>query len=636
MTPVSTVRSARRSKTANQPQTQPSSPSFKSFLALNRQRLGLSLLLFAAVLAFYSSITANDFIGYDDPGYILDNAPVKAGLTWDTVKWAFTNPDYASNYHPLTWLSHALDCDLFGLNPVGPHWENVVLHGFTAVLLFWLLESATGFRWRSLMVAALFALHPINVESVAWAAERKNVLSTFCFLAAIGAYGWYAMGPNWKKYLAMAGLFICGLASKPMVVTLPFALLLLDYWPLQRLKIREPEEKYLAGDVRPLSFLAAILEKLPLVFLSGLVSVITFFAQKSAGATRQLSLSVRVENAIVAYATYLQKLIWPSHLTPVYPHPGDTLSALHIALSGAVLLAITAWALFSSHKYLIVGWLWFLGTLLPTIGLIQVGDQAMADRFAYIPELGIFVMVVWAAADFLDARKIRVSWRMIPATLALLTLAALTHRQITYWHSSYDLWSHAIQVTQNNFIAEDNLGGALLLMGKEEEAYPHFVAAAKINPRDPLSRGNLGTYALSHGDMQKALTEYQAAIALTSDTGLLAQTYANLGAAQRALGYDTQARDSFGEALRLNPNQYNAWLGLGLLAQKQGKLQEAIFDLSHSVELQPNAQGYFQLGNALEQAGRPAEALSAFEEALRISPDMTEAQHAADDLRKAP
>jgi len=596
----------------------------------------LSLLLVLSTLILYNPITANPFINCDDDRYITENPYIHNGLNWASFKWALMSTAQGGFWHPLTWLSHALDIQLFHFNPAGHHLVSLLIHGLNAVLVFLLLAFATKRFGASFFVAALFVVHPLNVESVAWAAERKNVLSTFCFLAAIGAYGWYAMGPNWKKYLAMAGLFICGLASKPMVVTLPFALLLLDYWPLQRLKIREPEEKYLAGDVRPLSFLAAILEKLPLVFLSGLVSVITFFAQKSAGATRQLSLSVRVENAIVAYATYLQKLIWPSHLTPVYPHPGDTLSALHIALSGAVLLAITAWALFSSHKYLIVGWLWFLGTLLPTIGLIQVGDQAMADRFAYIPELGIFVMVVWAAADFLDARKIRVSWRMIPAALALLTLAALTHRQIAYWHSSYELWSHAIQVTQNNFIAEDNLGGALLLMGKEEEAYPHFVAAAKINPRDPLSRGNLGTYALSHGDMQKALTEYQAAIALTSDTGLLAQTYANLGAAQRALGYDTQARDSFGEALRLNPNQYNAWLGLGLLAQKQGKLQEAIFDLSHSVELQPNAQGYFQLGNALEQAGRPAEALSAFEEALRISPDMTEAQHAADDLRKAP
>jgi protein O-mannosyl-transferase len=594
----------------------------------------LSLLLVLSTLILYNPITANPFINCDDDRYITENPYIHNGLNWESFKWALTSTEQGGFWHPLTWLSHALDIQLFHFNPAGHHFVSLLIHGLNAVLVFLLLAFATKRLGASFLVAALFAVHPLNVESVAWAAERKNVLSTFFFLAAIGAYGWYATTPNWKRYLAMASLFVCGLASKPMVVTLPFALLLLDYWPLQRLKVRESEEKPLAGVAKPFSFRAAILEKLPLVLLSGLASLITFFAQKSAGATRQLSLSVRVENAIVAYATYLQKLVWPSHLTPVYPHPGDSLSALHIALSGAILLAITAWVVFSTRKYLIVGWLWFLGTLLPTIGLIQVGDQAMADRFAYIPELGIFVVIVWAVSDLLDTRKISLAWRMIPAALVLLTLAALSHLQIAYWRSSYDLWSHAIQVTRNNFIAEDNLGGALLLMGKEEEAYPHFVVAAKINPRDPLSRGNLGTYALSHGRMEEAVTEYQAAIALTSDTGLLAQTYANLGAAQRTLGDDTQAHDSFAESLRLNPNQYNAWLGLGLLAQRKGKLQEAILDLSRSVELRPTAQGYFQLGNALEQAGRPAEALSAFEEALKMSPDMGEAQHAVEDLSR--
>jgi Tfp pilus assembly protein PilF len=594
----------------------------------------LSLLLVLASLILYNPITSNPFINCDDDRYITENPYIHHGLNWQSFKWALTSTAQGGFWHPLTWLSHALDIQLFHFNPAGHHFVSLLIHGLNAALVFLLLAFATKRFGASFFVAALFAVHPLNVESVAWAAERKNVLSTFFFLAAIGAYGWYATAPNWKRYLAMASLFVCGLAAKPMVVTLPFALLLLDYWPLQRSRLREEESSSEFGE-RRLSVSVAILEKVPLFILSGLASLITFFAQKSAGATRQFSLSVRTENAMVAYATYLQKLAWPSHLTPVYPHPGNSLSWLHFASSGAVLLAITTWVLFSSRKYLLVGWLWFLGTLFPTIGLIQVGDQAMADRFAYIPELGIFVMIVWAAADFLDARKIPVSWRMIPATLALLTLAALTHRQIAYWHSSYDLWSHAIQVTQNNFIAEDNLGGALLLMGKEEEAYPHFVAAAKINPRDPLSRGNLGTYALSHGDLQKAVTEYQAAIALTSDTGLLAQTFANLGAAQRSLGDDTKARYSFEESLRLNPNQYNAWLGLGLLSQKQGELQEAILDLSRSVELQPTAQGYFQLGKALQQTSRPAEALNAFEEALKISPDMAEAQHATDELRVA-
>ena len=484
------------------------------------------------------------------------------------------------------------------------------------------------------MVAALFALHPLNVESVAWAAERKNVLSTFFFLATVGAYGWYATHPNWKRYLAMAGLFVCGLASKPMVVTLPFVLLLLDYWPLQRFGRSDSSGWSVEVAAKPLSFSAAVIEKLPLLVLSGLASLITVFAQKAAGATRQFPLNVRLENAVVAYATYLQKLMWPSHLTPVYPHPGDSLAALQITLSVAVLAAVTGLALFSSRKYLIVGWLWFLGILFPTIGLIQVGDQAMADRFAYIPELGIFVMIVWTLADLLDMRKIQLAGRIGPSAVVLLLLSVMTHQQIAYWHSSYALWSHAIRVTKNNFIAEDNLGGALLLMGKEEEAYPHFETAAEINPRDPLSHSNLGTYAQSHGHLQEAVMQYQTALALTSDAGLLAQTHANLGVAQRSLGEDAEARNSFNQSLGLNSQQYNAWLGLGLLAQKEGKAQEAILDLSRSVEVQPTAEGYLQLGRVFSQTNRRAEALAAYEQALKISPDMSEAQQALDALKQ--
>lgn len=616
--------------TAAKLQAAKSAPANSGFFASAEKRFAvLSLLLVLGTLILYNPVTANPFINCDDDRYITENPYIRNGLSWQTVKWALTSTAQGGFWHPLTWLSHALDIQLFHFNPGGHHFVSLLIHSLNAALVFLLLAYATKRLGASFLVAALFALHPINVESVAWAAERKNVLSTFFFLAAIGAYGWYAAHPNWKRYLAMAGLFVCGLASKPMVVTLPFALLLLDYWPLQRFDFRDREKTSSPHGAKRLSVLAAVVEKLPLLVLSGSASLVTFFAQKSAGATRQFSLGVRLENAAVAYATYLQKLIWPTHLTPVYPHPGNSLTLLQVAISALVLLSMTVLVLRSSRKYLIVGWLWFLGTLFPTIGLIQVGDQAMADRFAYIPELGIFVMIVWSAADLLDARKIPLAWRMIPAGVVLVIFAALTQRQIAYWHSSYALWSHAIQITQNNFVAEDNLGGALLLMGKEEEAYPHFETAAKINPRDPLSRANLGTYALSHGRAQEAVMQYQAVIALTSDAGLLAQTYANLGAAERALGDDQQAHNSFDESLRLNPDQYNAWLGLGLLAQKDGEVQKAILDFSRSVKLQPSAEGYLQLGRALAQANRRADALAAFEQALKISPGMSDAQQAA-------
>ena len=602
------------------------------FTSHEKRNVVLSLLLVLGTLVVCNPVTANPFINCDDDRYITENPYIRNGLNWQTFKWAMTSMGQAGFWHPLTWLSHALDVQLFHFNPAGHHFVSLLIHSLNAALVFLLLTYATKRFGASFLVAALFAVHPLNVESVAWAAERKSVLSTFFFLAALGAYGWYAIRPNWKRYLAVASLFICGLASKPMVVTLPFALLLLDYWPLQRFRVRESVEPCSVVTAKPLSILAAIVEKLPLVVLSGLASLVTFFAQKSAGATRQFSVSVRLENAIVAYATYVQKLLWPVRLTPVYPHPGNSLSFLQITVSAAVLLAITVLALASSRRYLIVGWLWFLGTIFPTIGLIQVGDQAMADRFAYIPELGIFVMIVWVLADSLDVQKIPLAWRIVPSALVLTLLAAVTQRQIAFWHSSYDLWAHALRVTRNNFVAEDNLGGALLLMGREEEAHRHFEVAAEINPNDPLSRSNLGTYALSHGRLQEAVTQYRATIALTSDAGLLAQTYANLGAAQRRLGDDARARSSFDESLRLNPNQYNAWLGLGLLAQKEGKLPEAVLDLSRSVELLPTAEGYLQLGRALAQANRNAEALAAFQEALKVAPEMTEAQQAAESL----
>jgi protein O-mannosyl-transferase len=279
-----------------------------------------------------------------------------------------------------------------------------------------------------------------------------------------------------------------------------------------------------------------------------------------------------------------------------------------------------------------VGWLWFLGTLVPVIGLVQVGEAAMADRYAYIPLIGIFVMVAFGAADLAAAKHVGLVWQTIPAAAVLLLLVLVTHRQIGYWRSNYDLWAHALEVTRNNFVAEDNLGGALVLEGKPEEAFPHFEAAARINPHDPMSRSNLGTYLQTHGHIKEAVAQYESAIALTSDPGLLAQAYANLGAAQRALGEDQPARQSFDEALRLNPTQANAWLGMGRLAQKQGRIDEAISDFSRSVELQPSGDAYLDLGRSLQQAGRGPEALNAYRQALKLSPNLVEAQQAADVL----
>jgi protein O-mannosyl-transferase len=578
-------------------------------------------------LALYNPVNSHPFVNYDDDRYVTQNPHVREGLTASTVKWALTSTAQA-NWHPLTWTSHALDCSLFRLNPAGHHFTSVLLHALNVMLLFLLLMWGTSRLGASLFVAALFAVHPINVESVAWVAERKNVLCTLFFFLTLWAYGWYVRKPGWNRYLAVGGLFAAGLASKPMVITLPFVLLLLDYWPLQRVQ----------GDGKvPTNWSQLILEKMPLFALSTASAVITMIAQKSGGSIRtttEFSFGSRIANAICAYAMYLWKMLWSAHLAPLYPHPGNSLPVWRVVTAALVLIAISAavWR-FRNRRYLLVGWLWFLGTLVPVIGLVQVGEAAMADRYAYIPLIGIFVMIAFSVDEWVRAKNFGL-WPCIPAAAVLIALAAVTHRQTGYWQSNTELWAHALAVTQNNFVAEDNLGGALILEGKEEEAHSHFEAAARINPRDPMSRSNLGTYDQNHGRMREAEANYQAAVDLTSDPSLLAPTYANLGAAQFAQGEDEEASQNFEKSLQYNPGQFRAWIGLGQLARKQGKLQEAINDFSHSVEAQPTGQGFLELGRTLAQAGRNAEALQAYEQALRISPDMADAQTAADELRQ--
>jgi tetratricopeptide (TPR) repeat protein len=600
--------------------------------ASKRRRNGVVCLLLGVItLALYNPVNRHPFANYDDDLYVTENVHVRQGLTADTFRWALTSTEQA-NWHPLTWMSHALDCSLYGLNPAGHHFTSVLLHTFNVILLFLLLVWATGRLGPSLLVAALFAIHPINVESVSWVAERKNLLCTMFFFLALLAYGWYARTPSWQRYLAIAALFAAGLASKPMVITLPFVLLLLDYWPLRLV----PEANFQTNQPQlTCSWPQLALEKLPLLALSAGSAWITMRVQHAGGAVRtaaEFSFRVRLANAVYAYAIYLWKIVWPARLAPFYPHPGDSLTARQVLIAVLVLLVVTgiAWK-YRRRRYLLVGWLWFLGTLVPVIGLVQVGDAAMADRYAYVPLIGIFIMIAFGAADWAEQRQV-VQWTAAPAAAVLIALAFTTHRQIGYWQSNEDLWSHTLAVTKNNFVAEDNLGGALILENKEEEAYPHFVAAARINPRDPVSHSNLGTYFETHDRMREAVMQYEAAVASTSDPTLLAQTYANLGATRSALGETDQARSDFLQSLRFNPKQSHAWLGLGLLAQKQGKLDEAISDLYHSVQLRPTARGYLELGHTLAQAGHIPEALAAYQQALGISPDLTEARQAADAL----
>ena len=596
----------------------------------------LCLLLAAVVLMFYSPVTHNGFINYDDDGYITANPHVRSGLTWATVKWAFTTYDQG-NWHPLTWLSHALDCELFGLNPAGPHSMNVLLHAANAVVLFLLLLSATGFRWRSLMVAALFALHPMNVESVAWAAERKNVLSMLLFLFALHAYVWYTRRPGLRRYATVAFFFALALLSKPQVIALPFLLLLWDYWPLGRIGapvVPGPEAR--GENVPRLSSRWLVFEKLPLLLLSAASALITMKAQEAGLAVQTLSQYsplLRLETGVVSYVRYLEKALWPSNLVALYPHPTKLYPAWQAGAAVVLLLLITALVIRArDRRYLAVGWFWFLGSLVPMIGLVQVGFQAMADRYAYIPFIGLFLTITWLGADWAQARQISGRWLAIPAVCCLLALGTLTYGQVGYWHDSSSFWLRTLALTRDNYVAQNNLGEFLLNQGRTEEAAAHFRSALDIRPDGLTANLNLGAYEDRRGHLPAAIERYQMVARHAADLGMRATAYSSLGFAYRGMGQATKAKQCFETALQFEPDWARAMTGLGLIAQENGDMTEAIRQYSRAVAVQPTDVGYLLLAQALRQEGRLDEATAISERVARFSPNLAEAQKTAESL----
>jgi protein O-mannosyl-transferase len=612
---------------------------WNTLLASPRRRdLVICAFLAAVTLAIYSPVISHPFIfNYDDDGYVINNSHVQAGLVWKTVAWAFTSTEY-SNWHPLTWLSHALDCELYGLNPAGHHFTSLALHALNVILLFLLLVRATGAAGRSLLVAALFALHPFNVESVAWVAERKNVLSTLFFLLALGAYGWYTVRPGVKRYLAVAALFLLGLAAKPMIITLPCVLLLLDFWPLRRIQgwngSSSPGLGDRAQEVRPASanpwttlpvsqvpFCRLILEKLPLLALSAADGMVTIFAQRSYGSMHLvLPLWVRLENALYAYAMYVLKGFWPARLAVFYPYPA-ALTGWQLGLAAVFVVSISGlvWRDRASRPYLLMGWLWFLGTLVPVIGLIQVGEQAMADRYAYIPMIGIFLMAVWGAADLAESRHLSFSSCVKTAGVVLVILSLFTSEQIRYWQSAYDLWLHTVNVTQDNFFAEENLSAALLMSDRSEEALPYLRNAVRIRPLDPGGHLNLAADLALNSHPQDAIAEYELAISLAPDPKMLVPAYQTLGRLYGERGNYSKARESYQQALRIDPQDANAKNALD-----QIDFSEAIRSVAES----PTSQGYLRLGQLMQQRGQVSEARTAYEQALHLNPKLDEAQKA--------
>lgn len=591
-----------------------SSPQKRTFV--------LCLLLVVATLAVYNPVNRNGFVNFDDDHYITHNPQVIAGINWDTIKWAFDGY-HEANWHPLTWISHALDAEFFGLNPVGHHYVNVFLHAIDAILLFLLLQSATGFTWRSLMVAALFALHPVNVESVAWASERKNVLSMMFLLLTLQAYGWYAKKVGARRYIAVVLLFLCGLMSKPQVITLPFLFLLWDFWPLGRFGTN--------------SFRKLVEEKIPLFALSLISAVITMQAQKAGGAIHSAIIypfHIRLENAIVSYSRYIGKAFWPAKLSPLYPHPLDLLHTWQ-AVASAIFLVVATVAVFLKrrHGYLVTGWLWFLGSLVPMIGLIQVGEQAMADRYAYLPFVGLFLIVVWLAADWAQARHISPDRLAGPAIVILLALATLTYRQIGYWHDSETLWSYALRVADvPSYKAHFNLAITYDEQGRFEQAAQQFNQSVDPHSDDPQIHMGLGIYDQRHGFVREAVDQYQTALHIASDPKVKADAYSNLGSAYRQAHDYAASKQSFAAALQIDPNKTIAWIGIGLLAEKAGDFGQATGDFSHAMTIEPTAVGYLLLARAQEQAGHLVEAAQAREQAKRLASNLNQAQQAADEL----
>jgi Flp pilus assembly protein TadD len=593
----------------------------------------LSLVL--VVLVVYWQVANHDFIHLDDIQYVIENPHVQAGFTRHSVVWAFT-ATHAANWHPLTWLSHMLDCQLYDLNPMGHHLTNLLFHLANTLLLFIVLKQMTGAIWRSGLVAALFALHPLHVESVAWVAERKDVLSTFFWLFTMWTYGRYVAAPGSRRYLLTLFVFALGLMAKPMLVTLPFVLLLLDYWPLGRFRV-SPAGGNDQGQVQvPLSSVKTrapssrlIWEKIPFFIVSLASCVVTFLVQQKGGAVETVEafpLTIRIGNALVSYVSYMGKMIWPRSLAVFYPHPGTSLPWWQAIAAGLLLIFITIGVIRAGrqHAYLAVGWLWYLGTLVPVIGLVQVGAQALADRYTYVPLIGLFIMISWFIPDLLTGWRHRGIALSGAAVTVVSALMVCTWMQLQHWKNDITLFEHALKVTANNYLAHDSLGNALAEQGKLDQAITHYSAALRIKPNSLNTHNTLGVAFLEGGDIDQAITHYYAALRLKSDS---AETHNNLGVAFFSLGQLDKAIGHYLTAIKLDPTFSKAHNNLGNALVQKGKLDEAISQYHRALEIKTNyPEAHNNLGVALARQGKMDEAVAQFEKALWLKPDYAQAR----------
>jgi tetratricopeptide (TPR) repeat protein len=609
----------------------------------------ISFSLFLLVLGAFMCAVSGDFITLDDPVYVTQNFHVRSGLTSENIQWAFRNAD-AGNWFPLTWLSHMLDCELFGLNPHGHHATSVVLHAVNSVFLFLLLYRMTGAVWRSCFLAALFALHPLRVESVVWIAERKDVLSTTFWMLTLLAYTRFVQSASKRGlyYALSVVFFILGLMSKSMLVTLPCVMLLLDYWPLDRYKTSK-------------SFLTIFVEKIPFFLATIVVSVITFSVQQSAGAmAKGLSLPARVGNALIAYCEYLGKFFWPLNLSIVYPHANE-LSHIAVFLCGILLLGISALTVISRKKrpYLFVGWFWFVGTLVPVIGLVQVGSQAFADRYTYIPIIGLQLLLIWGFCDLNQLWKLSNFSVSIAGSCVVAACTFLTVRQIGFWKTNESLFRHALAITENNYVAHYCLGISLTEKRDSDAAIEQYRAALKANPLYGDAHTALGYELMQKGDLEGSIAEHETALRLRPNfpTGhyllgmaldrasrrteaitqyqealklkpAFPEVHYLLGVALDQTGKSDEAMTHYREAIRLKPDYAEAHNELGVALGRKGNLDEAILHYQDAVRVQPkSADLHYNLGNALIRRHRLDEAIEQLSEAIRLQPSNAEAHN---------
>lgn len=577
---------------------------------------GIALL----TLAVFWQVNAFDFINYDDNQYVYKNPDIQDGLTLKSLLWAFTT-SHASNWHPLTWISHIIDWQLLGAWAGGHHLTSVFLHIANSLLLYWVLQTMTGSIWRSGLVAFLFALHPLHVQSVVWVAERKDVLSAFFFMLSLWAYGVYVRRQKWAEYIWVVVFFILGLMSKPMVVTLPFVLLLLDFWPLKR--IHQNNSGFI--------LLRLIAEKIPLLILSAVSSNITFIIQNHSGTVKSLDripLIDRVTNILTSYLAYILKTIYPSKLSIYYPFPQEfPWWEIGLAVLAITLISITVLHLAHRSPHLIVGWLWFLGMLVPVIGLVQVGTQSMADRYTYLPLIGIFIMIAWTIPEPHGYRQKQFICAGIG--IVLLSLSFITWMQIRYWKNTLTLFTHAMHVTSRNIVAHDILGGTLLLQGQTDEALFHFNEILKINPAHANSIYNLGVAMTNKGLTALAIEKFRQTLMLEPDH---AQARNNLANALLQQGKINEAIRHFQVILQNQPNHVEANINMGTALARLGRIDEAIAHYETAIQNDPaNPEAYNNMGVVLARKNRLGEAGACFRKALALRPGY---ESAANNLRR--